>query len=72
MVWGSNWETGNLQSCYVSEAVYSDQYTAGAADNEPSQCIQRVPYFTLVRTVYDERDERNEKLTEQLDIVKET
>ena len=32
--------------------------------------IQRLPYFILVKRVYDERHEQTEELKEQLDIVK--
>ena len=56
-----------------SEAVYSDELT-GVTDTsgkvEGGGYIQRLPYFILVRRVYDERHELTEELKEQLDIVK--
>ncbi len=61
---------------YITEAVYSDQYTSSVPDETSREneagFIQRLPYFTLVRRVYHERDEKAGKLTEQLDIVKKT
>lgn len=45
-------------------AVYSDELTA------QEQTIHKVPYFTLVQKVYDERNDRVETLDEQLDTVK--
>ena len=53
----------------IFEAIYSDQYTAGKAD-DPTRYIQKIPYFILVKRVYDERDERNDNLEEQLNMVK--
>ncbi|XP_012934651.1 uncharacterized protein LOC101853915 [Aplysia californica] len=54
------------------EAVYSDELT-GSAESQgvgDSGYIQRLPYFSLVRQVYNERHEFTEELKEQLEIVK--
>lgn len=56
---------------YISEAVYSDQYTGSDEDRKKKRYIQRLPFFTLVKRVYDERDEKNEHLNAQLEHVKE-
>ncbi|XP_059165212.1 uncharacterized protein LOC131947844 isoform X2 [Physella acuta] len=50
------------------EAVYSDELT-GAVD-KPDQFIQKLPYFTLVKQVYNQRHEQTDKLTEQVEILK--
>lgn len=56
------------------KAVYSDELTGVSENNEkggePSGYIQRLPYFVLVKSVYDERHDLTEELKEQLDIVK--
>ena len=57
--------------CLIPEAVYSDQYTGSDQDKSKRRYIQRLPFFTLVKRVYDERDETNEKLNQQLEQVKE-
>ena len=58
------------------EAVYSDQYTGkqhdAHDDDNDDGFIQRVPYFTLIRRVYRDRDDKSEQLTQQLETVKET
>ncbi|GFS07518.1 hypothetical protein ElyMa_002991200 [Elysia marginata] len=55
------------------EAVYSDELTGTCASPGvgESEYIQRLPYFSLVKQVYHERNEHMEKLDEQLDTVKE-
>ncbi|RUS88807.1 hypothetical protein EGW08_003437 [Elysia chlorotica] len=55
------------------EAVYSDELTGTCASPGigDSEFIQRLPYFSLVKQVYHERNEHMEKLDEQLDTVKE-
>ncbi len=53
--------------------MYSDQYTGSqleGAASEAARFIQRIPFFTLVKRVYDERDETAEELRDQLDAVK--
>ena len=55
--------------------MYSDQYTGkqhDAHDDSDGGFIQRVPYFTLIRRVYRDRDDKSEQLTQQLETVKET
>ena len=51
--------------------MYSDQYTGSDKENKKKQYIQRLPFFTLVKRVYDERDEVNEQLKGQMETVKE-
>ena len=61
---------------HVVEAVYSDQYTGKQHDvhddGNDDGFIQRVPYFTLIRRVYRDRDNKSEQQTQQLETVKET
>lgn len=56
------------------KAVYSDELT-GVSENsekgkEGTSYIQRLPFFVLVRRVYDDRSELTEELKDQLEIVK--
>ena len=58
--------------CFA-EAIYSDELTGvtdSSGESEGGGLIQRLPYFILVKRVYDERHEQMEELKEQLDIVK--
>lgn len=55
------------------KAVYSDELTGMAdtsGETDGGGYIQRLPYFVLVKRVYNERHELTEELTEQLEIVK--
>ena len=54
------------------EAVYSDELTGTVASPGLGEgaYIQRLPYFYLVKQVYNERHEFTEELKEQLEIVK--
>ena len=61
-----------LHCLCFAEAIYSDELT-GVTDSSNKGnggFIQRLPYFILVKRVYDERHELTEELKEQLDIVK--
>ena len=52
--------------------MYSDELT-GTNENQGGgdvSFIQRLPYFYLVRQVYNERHELTEELKEHLEIVK--
>ncbi|CAH1784655.1 unnamed protein product [Owenia fusiformis] len=49
----------------VFEAAYSDHLTTSSTTT-----IDRIPFFTLVRRIYDERNEEADILQEQLDAVK--
>ena len=51
------------------DAVYSDQLT-GSQGPEP-RYIQRVPYFVLVKQAHRQRNDCDELLAEQLEVVKE-
>ncbi|KAK7494886.1 hypothetical protein BaRGS_00013765 [Batillaria attramentaria] len=57
------------------KAVYSDELTgvseSGENGGEGTSYIQRLPFFVLVKRVYDDRHDLTEELKEQLDIVKE-
>ncbi|KAL8603228.1 hypothetical protein ACOMHN_046234 [Nucella lapillus] len=56
------------------KAVYSDELTGVTDTSEKGEgggFIQRLPYFILVKRVYEERHELTEELKEQLDIVKQ-
>ncbi|XP_076436241.1 uncharacterized protein LOC143275834 [Babylonia areolata] len=56
------------------KAIYSDELTGVTDTSDKSSgggYIQRLPYFILVKRVYDERHELTEELKEQLDIVKQ-
>ena len=53
-----------------TEAVYSDQYTGSDKLKAKNRYIQRVPYYTLVKRIFGERDDNNVQLSEQLDVVK--
>lgn len=62
----------HLHCLCFAEAIYSDELT-GVTDSSNKGnggFIQRLPYFILVKRVYDERHELTEELKEQLDIVK--
>ncbi|XP_078671133.1 uncharacterized protein LOC144911182 [Branchiostoma floridae x Branchiostoma belcheri] len=58
------------------DAVYSPTLTSTAAKESVSNTdattfIQKVPYFTLVKRVYDERNMKAEELQDKLDAAKE-
>ena len=55
---------------FPSESIFSDNLT-GACDTEGT-FIQRIPYFTIAKRIYSERDETAEELLEKLEVVKET
>ncbi|XP_077869696.1 uncharacterized protein LOC100375393 [Saccoglossus kowalevskii] len=69
----------------VFEAIYSQQYTSTThqttnykvatnkqmdKQSEDHVFIQRIPYFTLIQRVFDQRNEEADELREQLDLVK--
>ncbi|XP_019646169.1 PREDICTED: uncharacterized protein LOC109486719 [Branchiostoma belcheri] len=58
------------------DAVYSPTLTSTAAkesvgNTDATTFIQKVPYFTLVKRVYDERNMKAEELQDKLDAAKE-
>ncbi|XP_064602471.1 uncharacterized protein LOC135468255 [Liolophura sinensis] len=53
------------------DAVYSDQFTGTTQGGSGEGCIQKIPFFSLVKDVYTARDIKADELTEQLETVKE-
>ncbi|XP_064630986.1 uncharacterized protein LOC135489527 isoform X2 [Lineus longissimus] len=65
-------QTVSLMMKEIYEAVYSDQLTTdiGKKVNKKAP-VQRIPYLTLVKQVYDKRDERAEEMQEQIEVLKQ-
>ena len=72
-----------MNSFSLIEAVYSDKLTGShtsqseqnlqrtsQSQTSTAQYIERIPYFTLVKRVFTERDETAEILSQQLETVK--
>lgn len=56
---------------HLEDAVYSDQFTGTSQGGLGEGCIQKIPFFSLVKDVYTARDVKADELTEQLETVKE-